>query len=348
MKRISGLGLLLCAGMTIQALPAFAGFEFTPPAASSEEALEDVDAAMMGEEAPMPILPPGAVSAEPLAPPASVKTGMAPSSHEPVYIRRQRSMASISPAPMEPVNSKALLEATTNMQPVAATTAGAEEIPAAQNKALTINPYPLDGHAVHNPPMGTVPLEQAMMEQGGALRPVAVPGSNKASSTRTRAQITSRLSNSSQYMGAENRLAMMDPALTGGASSGVSITPIPGGEGKPLRAIESEPLSAPMNAIPSRVSRAMPRPAVPQGQPQPAASSGYADAVGFGRDLPLALAMSQVVPPEYSYAFAQDVNVGSTVSWEGGKPWNVVLDDMLASSGMRAIIQDNQVTIVSL
>jgi hypothetical protein len=41
------------------------------------------------------------------------------------------------------------------------------------------------------------------------------------------------------------------------------------------------------------------------------------------------------------------VNVGSTVSWQGGKPWNEVLNDMLATQGMRAVISGSQITILS-
>jgi hypothetical protein len=70
--------------------------------------------------------------------------------------------------------------------------------------------------------------------------------------------------------------------------------------------------------------------------------------VGFGRDLPLALALSQIVPPEYSYAFGDNVNAGATVSWQGGKPWNEILDSMLAPQGLQAVIQNRQVVIRNL
>lgn len=72
----------------------------------------------------------------------------------------------------------------------------------------------------------------------------------------------------------------------------------------------------------------------------------YMDAVGFGRDLPLALALSQVVPPNYAYSFAEDDSAGATVSWEGGKPWDQVLDDMLAPQGLRAIIEEDKKKVI--
>ena len=74
----------------------------------------------------------------------------------------------------------------------------------------------------------------------------------------------------------------------------------------------------------------------------------YADAVGFGRDLPLALAMSQVVPADYAFSFADDNAAGEIVSWQGGKPWDQVLSDMLVDQGLRAIIQGKKVTITTL
>lgn len=69
-------------------------------------------------------------------------------------------------------------------------------------------------------------------------------------------------------------------------------------------------------------------------------SAAYQDAIGFGRDLPLPLAVSQIVPPDYAFNFAGNINAGDTVSWEGGKPWNVVLSDALAAIGATAQIDD--------
>jgi hypothetical protein len=51
---------------------------------------------------------------------------------------------------------------------------------------------------------------------------------------------------------------------------------------------------------------------------------------GFGSDLPLQVALQQVVPPQYKVSLAPDVDSGVHVSWRGGKPWRDVLADMLA------------------
>lgn len=55
---------------------------------------------------------------------------------------------------------------------------------------------------------------------------------------------------------------------------------------------------------------------------------------GFGNEMPLALVLSQIVPPEYAYSFGDGVNPGVTVSWNGGKPWNEVLESALEPVGI--------------
>lgn len=68
---------------------------------------------------------------------------------------------------------------------------------------------------------------------------------------------------------------------------------------------------------------------------------------GFGSELPLALALQQIVPPEYAYSFAGGVNPGESVSWEGGKAWTQVLSEMLDAKGLRATIQGRSIQIKS-
>lgn len=295
---------------------------------------------------------------------------------EPVYIRRQRGITMKAPK-NQPMDMEALLKATENAEPVSLE--GAPRVNLAETPApvadgkLAINPYPLESQsgATHGGGLGTLATEQALMEQSGSLRAVEVPG-KKAPGMIARAKITSRYDSSSQYL--DRTPATEDAAVFGLASS---MTPIPGGEGAPITEIAAVPLpppthvaaapAAPRSITPAAVMptprapeekalveervSSMPRPAIPEGYPQPIApaanAGGFTEAVGFGRDLPLALALSQVVPPEYTYAFGSDVNVGSTVSWQGGKAWNLVLDEMLATQGLRAVISGNQITIVS-
>jgi len=336
--RITKLGaFLLGTAMTVWAAPSMAGFEFMPATGTTQQAALAPAADTL--DAPMPIVPSVPVTAEPLdAAPAG----------DPVYIHRQRNIVMKAPKG-QPMDTDALLRATENTDMVELEGSPRVNKGTANASQLVINPYPLQDNnaaAVHGGDMGQLSVEQAMMEETGNLRTVAVPGKGNTGAI-ARAKITSRYDKGAQYM--ERPRAAQSSEFTVS-----SITPIPGGEGEPLSAVESAPLApiaqvprAPV--VPARVSP-MPRPATPQGhlapaQQQSSAAGGYADAVGFGRDLPLALALSQVVPPEYSYAFGQNVDVGATVSWQGGKPWTEVLNEMLAQNGMVAVIDNNQITI---
>ena len=413
--RITKIGLLMLGTAIIGwTVPAQAGFEFTaPPAPAKAQNTAPEDAL----NAPMPIVPTETVTAEPLDQAASFDDhvlkapSVADESAEPVYIRRQRSNMVMTAPKNQPMDTASLLKATENGEMIELEGQPRPNLAAADEGALVIDPYPLDSDegASHGNAMGKAATEQALMEQGGNLRTVAVPGKT-APGMIARAKMTSRYDTASQYM---DRAPIQEEAAVEMSSS---MTPIPGGEGEPLGKISrvsAAPLpppapqvkleaekpavaAAPAPAMPqpitppavaeaktprapvveARISRAdsMPRPATPEGslpkaamkasaqkteeQPQPQqvaavapapaapASGEFTEAVGFGRDLPLALALSQVVPPEYSYAFGADVNVGSTVSWQGGKPWNQVMDDMLASQGLRAVIAGNKITII--
>lgn len=68
---------------------------------------------------------------------------------------------------------------------------------------------------------------------------------------------------------------------------------------------------------------------------------------GFGNEMPLVLALSQIVPPQYAYSFGNGVQQGAVVSWEGGKPWNEVLGDTLQTVGLVYEIKSNKVVITA-
>ena len=77
----------------------------------------------------------------------------------------------------------------------------------------------------------------------------------------------------------------------------------------------------------------------------PADTSGQMMVAGFGKELPLALAMEQIVPSGMVPAPAQDVDVSRTVSWEGGKPWQTVLNDAIAPLGLVSRVDGKQVRV---
>lgn len=78
----------------------------------------------------------------------------------------------------------------------------------------------------------------------------------------------------------------------------------------------------------------------------PVTEANYAEAVGFGKDMPMALAVQQILPEDYAYSFAKSVNPGARVSWNGGKQWNLVLLETLEPLGLSARIEGKNVVIV--
>ena len=69
------------------------------------------------------------------------------------------------------------------------------------------------------------------------------------------------------------------------------------------------------------------------------------NAIGFAKDVPLALALSQVIPDDFSHSYMRGVDAGKIVSWDGGKPWNEVLQEMLQPQGLAFQIQDKKVVV---
>lgn len=94
-----------------------------------------------------------------------------------------------------------------------------------------------------------------------------------------------------------------------------------------------------------------PMPMQPQAQPQQApmvmGAGTYAMAEGFGRDLPLVMALRQIVPPSYGFVFDPRVDLSRRISWQGGMPWDMVLQNTLAPLGLSARIQGTSVSILS-
>jgi hypothetical protein len=71
----------------------------------------------------------------------------------------------------------------------------------------------------------------------------------------------------------------------------------------------------------------------------------YATAYGFAKDMPLALALRQIVPASYAFSFEADVNIGTRVSWQGGEPWNAVLKTALGQQSLSATVYDDMILV---
>ncbi len=66
---------------------------------------------------------------------------------------------------------------------------------------------------------------------------------------------------------------------------------------------------------------------------------------GFGTDMPLALALRQIVPAKYAFSFDESVNLGAIISWTGGKAWNLVLEDALAPLNITYNVNGNKLKL---
>ena len=66
---------------------------------------------------------------------------------------------------------------------------------------------------------------------------------------------------------------------------------------------------------------------------------------GFGKDIPLAIALRDIAPPKYAYSFSPNDIAGTKISWRGGKPWQDVLKDAIAPHGLNMSITENAIVI---
>ncbi len=70
---------------------------------------------------------------------------------------------------------------------------------------------------------------------------------------------------------------------------------------------------------------------------------------GFGQNIPLSVAIEQIVPPDYRVAYQNQPDMNKIVSWTGGRPWAKVLEDMIYAHGYRVQVgTDRVVTIASV
>jgi hypothetical protein len=78
--------------------------------------------------------------------------------------------------------------------------------------------------------------------------------------------------------------------------------------------------------------------AKPTVTPQPVTG---ATVQGFGRSVPLVLALQQIVPSSYRYSFGEGTTPGMRVDWSGGKMWKDVVADIARHNNMNVEIVSN-------
>lgn len=83
----------------------------------------------------------------------------------------------------------------------------------------------------------------------------------------------------------------------------------------------------------------------PEAEKMTPSQSAYPVVEGFGSDMPLVMALGQIVPAQYAYSFGKGVNPGVIISWEGGKPWDEVLNGVLTPLGVQMSIEGNKLSL---
>lgn len=89
------------------------------------------------------------------------------------------------------------------------------------------------------------------------------------------------------------------------------------------------PLEPPVT--PPVAAAATPAPVTPEVVPAPTPVVAEPVVEGFGKKIPLAIALKQVLPAGYGFAL-EGVDPNMKVDWQGGKTWYHVLDDMLTEA----------------
>jgi hypothetical protein len=67
--------------------------------------------------------------------------------------------------------------------------------------------------------------------------------------------------------------------------------------------------------------------------------------VGFGKKVPLAIALRQIIPQEYEFTHGEGVNLNKSVNWSGGRVWSEVLSDAIKPLGLKATLAGDTVMI---
>lgn len=68
-------------------------------------------------------------------------------------------------------------------------------------------------------------------------------------------------------------------------------------------------------------------------------------ALGFGKQVPLAFATRQIVPPRVKVTFGPEVEQDALVDWSGGRPWVEALRAAVRPLGLRVSVNWKAVSI---
>lgn len=105
--------------------------------------------------------------------------------------------------------------------------------------------------------------------------------------------------------------------------------------------IEGAPLAPAAASTPSVPGRAQPASL----GTLPMAASPDTMVQGFANNVPLAVALREVLPPGYGFSIDQDVDLGTLVSFQGGKSWRETLQAMLQPADLVMREQNQMIAI---
>lgn len=324
---------------------AVAGFEWLPPS-DNPSPTPVKQTPVMPAPVPVPVAPVASpVPAVPVAPVTAVPAPNVPPTRAggAVTPYPQPRMPSYAPQPMaapspRPVATPAL--APTPMTPMAvgkpmgvpAPLPGPAPVAAPKKTALYINPYPMKSGGAPSavsPEPASRAVNQALAEHAGVLHPLPLGDGQYTGAKPYRVSEFPR-----HAMKSPNK-EMAPPAVPASISN-QAMTPMMGGEPTPLSGMTAGGTAMYNNTAMTG------RPMAPSGHSY---NYTYTDAVGFGRNIPLSLALSQIVPSEFSRQVSPTIDQEMSVSWSGGKPWDQVLNDMLSEKNLRAEVHGNTVVI---
>ena len=289
-----------------------AGFEWVPGTDKTPAATEDEQPAAdaVGAEAPADIteevfIPEPAMESEPLAP-------------QPISDEKDLAMPAAPQPEPQPV---IVLDAPQQPSRLKVLTPGQEQ--KIQDAATAAQPP-----ATPAPEAAYIPGEapKALIAPEQPRAPLVIPATVDAAPKRPQPQQDNAALAPPPEMPAELKVIMPEDAPD-------SAMTMPGAERMLINP----------NPLPTQPAAAAPQQQAPA--QQIAAPGSYAPAEGFGSDMPLVMALQQIVPADYAFSFGTDVNPGSHVSWTGGKPWNEVVSEMAASLNLQAQIRGKVVHI---
>lgn len=98
-----------------------------------------------------------------------------------------------------------------------------------------------------------------------------------------------------------------------------------------VEAVPAQP-AAPEILSPLVITGTQPVPVAPV--PAPGILTDNSIVSGFAKSVPLAVALRQILPAGYAFSIDPDVDMGTLVSFKGGRPWRDTLRDALAPAGL--------------